>query len=89
MESPIETHSASFKDKEEYGLVVYIKTSIWMYIMELYVGRDKLDKAMQDYFSEWKFRHPYPEDFKASLEKSMGVNLNSLFEIKDKKGSLQ
>lgn len=89
MEPPIETHSASFKDKEEYGLVVYLKTAIWMYIMELYLGRDKLDKAMQDYFNEWKFKHPYPEDIKASLEKSMGAELNSLFEITNKKGSLQ
>jgi Peptidase family M1 domain len=89
MEKPIETHSASFKDKEEYGLVIYIKTAIWMYILELNLGKGKLDAAMQAYFNEWKFKHPYPEDFRASLEKSLNTKLDELFEIRNKSGSLQ
>ena len=89
MEKPIETHSASFKDKEEYGLVIYIKTAVWMYIMELSLGKDKLDGAMQAYFNDWKFKHPYPDDFRRSLEKSLKTNLADLFEIRNKSGSLQ
>ena len=89
MEKPIETHSASFKDKEEYGLVIYIKTAIWMYIMELNLGKDKLDSAMQAYFNDWKFKHPDPDDFRRSLEKSLNTNLTDLFEIRNKSGSLQ
>ncbi|MGB8194646.1 MAG: M1 family metallopeptidase [Chitinophagaceae bacterium] len=89
MEKPIETHSASFDNKEEYGIVVYIKTAIWMYILELNAGRDKLDNAMHAYFDEWKFKHPYPEDLKASLEKALGANLDLLFQVHNKKGSLQ
>jgi aminopeptidase N len=89
MEKPIETHSASFKDKEEYGLVIYIKTAIWMYILQLNLGKAKMDAAMQAYFNEWKFKHPYPEDFKASLEKSLNTKLEELFEIRNKSGSLQ
>lgn len=88
MDKPIETHSAAFKDKDEYGMVVYIKTAIWMYIMELNIGKDKLDSAMQAYFNEWKFKHPYPEDFKASLEKALGGKLDALFEVLNKKGAL-
>jgi len=89
MEKPIETHSASFKDKEEYGLVIYIKTAIWMYILELNLGKEKLDNAIQAYFNEWKFKHPYPEDFRASLEKSLNTKLDELYEIRNKSGSLQ
>lgn len=89
MEKPIETHSASFKSKEEYGYVVYIKTAVWMYIMELNVGKDKLDKAIQAYFNEWKFKHPYPEDFRASLEQSLNIDLGPLFETLNKQGSLE
>ncbi|HYF31192.1 MAG TPA: M1 family metallopeptidase [Chitinophagaceae bacterium] len=89
MQKPIETHSAAFKDKDEYGMTVYIKTAVWMFIMELNVGKEKLDKAMQDYFNEWKFKHPYPEDLKASLEKSLGINLTPLFDSLKKEGSLE
>jgi hypothetical protein len=89
MPQPIETPSASFKSKEEYGKTVYIKAAIWLYIMELNLGREKLDNAMKAYFNEWKFRHPYPEDFKASLERSLGTSLDELFGIRNKKGSLE
>lgn len=88
METPVETHSADFKDKDEYGIVVYIKTAIWMYIIEVTQGRDKLDRAMKAYFNEWKFKHPYPEDFKAALEKETGEDMGKYFELLKKKGSL-
>lgn len=89
MEKPIETHSAEFSNKDEYGLVVYLKTAIWMYIMEVTVGKDNLDKAIQAYFNDWKFRHPYPEDFEASVEKALGKSIDELFEIRKKTGSLE
>lgn len=89
MNKPIDTHSASFSSKDEYGMTVYIKTAVWAYILELNVGKEKLDKAMQDYFNEWKFRHPYPEDMKASLERSLNVNLDAMFDALKKEGSLQ
>jgi hypothetical protein len=88
MEEAIETHSADFSNKEQYGIVTYVKTAIWMYILELNLGRDKLQKAMQSYFTQWKFKHPYPEDFKAALEKELGQDLTAYFDILKKKGSL-
>jgi hypothetical protein len=88
MDGAIETPAADFKNKEEYGLVTYIKTAVWMYALEQEFGKEKLDKAMQDYFNEWKFRHPYPEDFKAVLEKELGKNLSPYFDLLNKKGSL-
>ena len=69
MDGAIDVPSADFPSKEQYGLVSYLKTAIWFYIMEINLGRDKIDRAIQAYFNEWKFRHPYPEDLKASFEK--------------------
>jgi hypothetical protein len=88
MEDAIETHSADYKNKDRYGLGAYLKPSIWMYAMELNVGREKLQKGLQDYFAAWQFRHPYPEDLKASLEKSTGLDLTAYFDLLRKKGSL-
>ena len=59
-----------------------------MYLMELDLGRDNLDRAVKVYFNTWKFRHPYPEDFQSILEKEMNKNLTPYFELLKKKGNL-
>jgi hypothetical protein len=88
MEEAIDTPSQDFKTEDEYGIVIYVKTAIWMYLMELDLGKDKVDKAMKAYYQQWKFRHPYPEDMKASFEKDMGKDLSAYFDLLKKKGSL-
>ncbi len=88
MNTPIETPAANFANKEEYGIVTYIKTAVWMYYFEVEFGKEKVDKAMQAYFNQWKFKHPYPEDFKAILEKEIGKDLTHYFDLLNKKGRL-
>ena len=89
MEKPIDLPAADYADKDEYAAVIYLKTAIWMYLLELLEGRDKLDKGIKDYFTEWKFKHPYPEDFKKTMEKSMGKNLDKYFDLLKQTGSLR
>ncbi|MBO9593495.1 MAG: M1 family metallopeptidase [Niabella sp.] len=88
MQSMIEQPAADFKTSEDYGLVSYIKTSIWMYLLERQFGQDKIDQAFRDYFNTWNNKHPQPEDMKASFEKSMGTNLDRFFALLKKQGSL-
>ncbi|GGE68192.1 peptidase M1-like protein [Pedobacter psychrotolerans] len=88
MQSAIETPAADFKTSEEYSLVSYAKTALWLYLLESQIGKDKFDKAFQDYFSEWKNKHPRPVDFKVSMEKSLGVNLDKYFSLLNQKGKL-
>jgi aminopeptidase N len=89
MDDPIETPSADFDNKEEYGAVVYLKTAIWMYIVELTVGREKLDEAVKAYYDKWKFRHPYPEDVKAEFEAKLNMKLDDVFGLLNKKGKFE
>ncbi|WP_231490430.1 M1 family metallopeptidase [Pedobacter sp. Leaf170] len=89
MESAIETPAADFKTSEEYGLISYAKTALWLYILEAEIGQEKFDKAFQAYFSEWKNKHPTPADFKASFEKSLGVNLDRYFSLLNQKGKFK
>lgn len=84
---PIETQSAAFSNKDEYGIVVYIKTAIWMAIMESSIGKDDLDKGIKEYFNDWKFKHPYPEDFRQSLEKASGRKMDEIFVLLQKRGN--
>jgi aminopeptidase N len=57
-------------------------------MIETLEGRDNLDKGIKNYFAEWKFKHPYPEDFEKALEKSMGKSLDAYFSLLKKTGSL-
>ncbi len=88
MEAAIDQPAADFKTSEEYGLISYIKASIWLYELEQMFGRDKIDAAFQEYFKTWKHKHPQPEDMKASFEKTLGLNLDDFFAELKKKGSL-
>ncbi len=84
---PIETPAADFPSELDYGLVEYTKTAVWMYILEKAIGADDFEKGMQRYFSNWKFKHPYPEDLKASLEQITHESLDKLFDLLKKKDS--
>jgi aminopeptidase N len=82
----VDMPSTEFTSGEDYGLTVYVKAAIWMYIMERTIGKDKLDRGMKAYFNDWKFKHPYPQDLKASLEKETGMGLSSIFNLLTEKG---
>lgn len=88
MEEEIDIPAGDFKNKDEYGVVTYVKTALWMYALELEIGKDKLQKGMQSYFDQWKFKHPYPEDLKLALEKESGKDLTNYFNLLKKKGTL-
>lgn len=71
-----------------YGLTAYYKTGAWLEYAESVMGKEAFDKAMQEYYTRWQFKHPQPQDFKQTLEESSGKNLDSLFSLLDKKGLL-
>jgi aminopeptidase N len=84
---PIETPASDFPSEMDYGLVVYAKTAVWLHVLEDNIGKDQLSKGMHAYFSDWKFKHPYPEDMEASLEASTGDSLDHFFRMLHSIGS--
>jgi hypothetical protein len=78
LDQPIETPSDSLS-VTNYAFVEYIKTAAWLSYLEQKYGRAQLDKAIQDYYRQWQFKHPQPEDLKASISQSLGVPADSLF----------
>jgi hypothetical protein len=63
-----------------YGGIVYEKTAVTMAFLKDYLGENEFDKSMQDYFSQWKFRHPQPADLKSVMESSTGKKLSWFFD---------
>ncbi|MNL41390.1 hypothetical protein D3C87_1637950 [compost metagenome] len=89
MKSAIDIPSEKFASSDDYSTASYLKPALWLYILENSVGREKMDNAFQLYFKQWKGKHPQPEDFKASLEQSLGINLTKYFELLKKEGKFE
>ena len=87
-DQPIETSSEKFSDVN-YELVAYYKAGKWMKLLELNLGEVVFNKAMHEYFNQWKFKHPYPEDFKKVVQGVSGKNVDSIFKLLVQKGSLE
>lgn len=70
-----------------YELSAYYKPSFWMRFLEATLGREMFDSCIRQYYKQWKFKHPYPEDFKMIVEKTSGKNLDTSFAELNAKGS--
>jgi aminopeptidase N len=44
--------------------------------LEYIVGKEAFDKGMLDYYKNWRFKHPNPNDFIRIMEKASGVELD-------------
>ncbi|RYG09663.1 MAG: M1 family peptidase [Chitinophagaceae bacterium] len=89
IKSAIDVPADQFKSAEDYSMASYVKTALWLYILESSVGREKMDLAFKTYFNDWKNKHPSPKHLKASFEKSLGVNLDAYFELLNKEGTFK
>lgn len=82
-EKPLNTHSNDFGDalhhENGYGLVYY-KTATMLYNLQYVLGDTLFGNAMKHYFDQWRFAHPYFEDFRASIIQYTHVDLNWFFD---------
>ena len=53
----------------------YFKTALWLHTLERHLGWERLQPAMQRYFTQWRFGHPRPADFFAALNAGTGEDL--------------
>lgn len=89
MNSAMDISAEKFKNSDEYGVVSYVKTALWLYLLETVIGKDKIDLALHNYFNKWKFKHPQPEDMQAAFEEATGTHLDKFFELTKKEGKFE
>ena len=58
----------------------YTRTAVMMRFLEHYLGEQKIDQIMQDFYDTWKFRHPRPDDLRYSFEKHLDEDISWFFE---------
>ncbi len=75
---PVWTMPDHFRD----GVYVasYDKTAVILAMLENVLGRDTFWRALRDYYRQWRFRHPGPEDMIRSLERASGRSLKWFFD---------
>jgi hypothetical protein len=88
MQSAMDIPANNFQSSEEYGLVSYVKTALWLFMLEKNIGWEKMQIAFHNYFNKWKFKHPQPVDLQSAFEEAIGSNLNGFFTLINKEGSL-
>lgn len=89
MKSAMDIPADKFPDSNEYGIVSYVKTALWMYILESAIGRDQLDLAVQTYFNKWRHKHPQPADMEAAFEEVIGGTLDDFFRLTKQEGKFE
>lgn len=75
---PLQLHSEEYS-YVNYGIEVYMHTAAMFRFLESNLGRQAFDTAFKDYYREWAFKHPQPEDIQKSFEKSTGKDLDWFF----------
>jgi hypothetical protein len=78
-EQPIDITSADI-NQGNYGSLVYGKVAIYTYYLQHYLGEELMDKIMQEYFDEWKFKHPQPADIRQAFESGTDADLSWYFD---------
>lgn len=63
-----------------YGMDVYYKTAMLLQWLEAYMGKAPFEAAMKAYYNTWKFRHPYPEDFRKIITQHTEKSVDWFFD---------
>jgi hypothetical protein len=86
-DQPICTPAEDFT-AENYQLIAYTKTAVWMKLLQDSLGTSLLDSCMREYFRTWQFRHPNPDDLKTIFTATSRRNLDEIFALLDRTGPL-
>lgn len=62
-----------------YGTSVYMKTALAFDHLFAYLGDSLFDACMREYYRQWAFKHPKPEDVKRVFEDVSKKNLSWVF----------
>jgi len=75
-EQPQTTHSDRYEFNSAYSIAAYSKGSIFLSQLGYIIGQDKLMETLKKYYTDFRFKHPTPNDFKRTAEKVSGLQLD-------------
>lgn len=78
-EQPINLSAAEYSNLN-YGIILYNKTAIAFNYLRAYLGDSLFDAAMREYYHNWMFRHPRPDDLRTEFENITDKDLTWFFD---------
>lgn len=75
-ELPQSTHADRFDFNQVYSITSYSKGDVFLAQLGYLIGKDNLMKTLKRYYSDFKFKHPTPNDIKRTAERVCGANLD-------------
>ena len=74
-EMPQSTNANRYEYNYAYENTAYDKGAVFLSQLGYIIGKKNLFKTLQEYFNEWKFKHPRPNDFRRVAERVSGIQL--------------
>ena len=75
LNEPANQHSDYFNTNYAYGVAAYTKGELLLAQLKYIMGEEVFFDAMKEYYNEWRFKHPTPNDFIRVMEKESGLQL--------------
>ena len=75
-EEPMSTHADHFATNFAYGRAAYSKGATFLGQLGYLLGDSLLFATLKNYYNEWQFKHPNPNDFIRVAEKTSGAELD-------------
>jgi len=77
-DQPMNINAGAYTDRN-VGAIVYMKTATEFNYLQKYLGDELFNKAMQRFYEDWKYKHPYPIDLQKCFEEVTGKDLSWFF----------
>lgn len=75
IEEPMSLLGDYYNYNYSYSVEAYVKGQVYLIQLGYIIGDENLKQCFQEFYKEWKFKHPTPDDFKRTAEKISGLNL--------------
>ncbi|MFY0712168.1 M1 family metallopeptidase [Seonamhaeicola sp. NFXS20] len=75
-QQPLTTHADRYHYNQVYGISAYNKGEVFLAQLGYVIGEENLKKTLKQYFKDWAFKHPTPNDFIRVAEKVSGLELD-------------
>ncbi|MDM1406941.1 M1 family metallopeptidase [Myroides sp. DF42-4-2] len=76
IQEPLTTHADHYLTNRAYSISAYSRGSIFLTQLAYIIGWDNMMTTLKEFYSQYKFTHPTPNDFKRTAERITGANLD-------------
>lgn len=76
IQEPLATHSDHYLTNRAYSISAYSRGSIFLTQLAYVIGWDNMMATLKQYYNDYKFTHPTPNDLKRTAERLTGATLD-------------